>query len=1205
MPIQYIYPDNMQGTFDNYLDLNFNQNATFADVYNYSGNISPIEYNISGQIPISGINFIKEGIDLNDQTAISYKQFSSQSGYFKTIRPTIGISGFLEVQPQSIKKRYLIGADFERTALSDDISLYFYSTINTNLSIIPGQSYGNRYHYGSGCITYNGFEAINFDSTSGLINFYTGSEHYYVYTVSQFNLYNKRINSPIHELTNLSGSDRILLFYANNTNASWCYAQNNDDTEVDIFGYNRLDYFNLHYSGINPKYALLEFDYYDISGSELDSYEDRFFQDYTLIIQTYWNDPYTFNLNENRFKIYGYEIIVSGEKYPEANTFNMVMNPDFQVQYIQPDQLKGFYTPYIDLQFYNGSGDKVIGSTNSKTYTQSGILQLPQLDRSIFNENFDDVTNDFDLAAQSLNQGEELFQPIYGANGSKYSGIIELTNFNIGYDPSYFKQDSETLYNPNLQGVTIHTTSGIFIYPNKSVLHLDKSDYYLQNANFIHTSGDFGIQISYSGSLDIIPEYVEKRYVIGNNLTNESRYIWPQEIFEDSMPGRYYTSGCICINDLQIARLDPSGYLPQITPIHFNNSAPPSGPYNTWTSTSGGYTLNINHYRETALLEIDNISLLSTLACLTKSWDSIDCFGNDYDFYSGLIYLNSGTIPRASHYLLSYKYYGCSRYIPNDNHTFKETAKFSRPRGEGGRWNQLYSSNIIVSGLDYNTNQWKHINLSMNPTFSGSNNVDLITIGHEATNTGIDLSISGNSTPYSGFIDLYLKSVVDSNINMFIKGAGNLPTASTKTLNLFLKGKESGNANNNLPLYTVSTGDINDYINLYLLGGGHGDTSGSLNMSITGDGGTVNDSFDLILKNPEPISTLSGTVDPTYTIPFWTQAVDTDTDDINLITFGGGLGEETASFPLFIEEGHISGALNLFMGRYWSEAYRSFTMYMDSTDNSSGISGLNNTTNFTMFMESLVPSISGVYINMYQFGRETLSEDLNLYLLPGLHKSFDLHIHGRDTYTDSFNMIVDQAIEHSGDLESYIRGGMARDVNLFINAGDFTKSSGNFPLSIHSTSNSGVFGTFEFTVSGDRAVSSELNLHIGGAANADFSSSYYNMSTRGIGTPINGSFDFAIINDVGSSSSGLNLFIPTRSGDEGVIPASGFMNLYINRSAESLSAMSPMTLLGPSGINNAIDMYLEGTPNERESLHFSISGLESNNNTVKLYINGY
>ena len=400
----------------------------------------------------------------------------------------------------------------------------------------------------------------------------------------------------------------------------------------------------------------------------------------------------------------------------------------------------------------------------------------------------------------------------------------------------------------------------------------------------------------------------------------------------------------------------------------------------------------------------------------------------------------------------------------------------------------------------------------------------------------------------------------------------------------------------NLPtglLLFESGGGVNaDSLLLSMIGGV---TTGDMNLTIAGTTFNSSGLVDLYING-------SSGGGESSTLDLYTFGSYNDNSNMNLYVHGLGLEQHSGEVDLFLAENHISGEMNLFLkGIDWN--------FIDREGLDLHVSGATDPQTFNDVELFMSGSASDWYMNLSVGGSDSFNDSLMVSVLGGVSNNVDLSVYGLGPINNSANLSVISYLNDSGEFPTYVYGGMSSDMPLYINAVPAGTSNSDVDIFMLGTDEDGIFGTLDLFVEGNNSPSGVMNLTIPGEATYT-STKYMNLFTQAPGN-LDGSIttagylDFALRNDWSSSNSGLSLFLPTASGTEGAVPVNGSMNMYIGRDSESLSHNLPMALYGPSGENNLVNLFLEGLPNYRDSLEFSISGIEQKTDNIRLYLNGF
>jgi hypothetical protein len=240
------------------------------------------------------------------------------------------------------------------------------------------------------------------------------------------------------------------------------------------------------------------------------------------------------------------------------------------------------------------------------------------------------------------------------------------------------------------------------------------------------------------------------------------------------------------------------------------------------------------------------------------------------------------------------------------------------------------------------------------------------------------------------------------------------------------------------------------------------------------------------------------------------------------------------------------------------------------------------------------PPSTGNYIPLYTSGDSRTLGYLDLYLQQQTCSSgLDLFIHGSDTTNSGCDL--------------YIAGSFIfTNMPLYIYSRPNDTSSGNIPLSLWATNNSGQ-SSFTTLFIGDNAPSgvqsAGMNLYINGPGSARLTSDM-NLYIKSDAPKQTGEVTLYCCNEYTQSSGYLSLYITTPSGTENTVPISGAMNLFINR-IESADGGIPLYMSGPTQLTSNIPMYINGSTPYFSSIPLYINGIGTSNSNTKLYTHGY
>lgn len=295
---------------------------------------------------------------------------------------------------------------------------------------------------------------------------------------------------------------------------------------------------------------------------------------------------------------------------------------------------------------------------------------------------------------------------------------------------------------------------------------------------------------------------------------------------------------------------------------------------------------------------------------------------------------------------------------------------------------------------------------------------------------------------------------------------------------------------------------------------------------------------------------------PSGNLNLFTQADIVPTSGINLYTENHSATSGNKSLNLHINSVEMSsGDLHLFMeGGGYGTANGSINIYTNSYQPSGTL---------TLYTENHLAS-GNKSLNLYTISYTSNSGDLPLHINGG----------GIDLRQNELTLFTRSAVENSGDVNLSIIGNTATGpIDFYIKAEDVAKSSGLTDFYISSALNSGIYSSFDITV---KAGGHEASLPI-----------YMPVESTGSQTS---SMNMVLLNDTTTKkdvllyienntqlkSGGYTLFTQGNGTINGGSIYSSSMNMYINRSDESLSHTVPMTIMGPSGITNTVPLIIKG-----------------------------
>jgi hypothetical protein len=221
-----------------------------------------------------------------------------------------------------------------------------------------------------------------------------------------------------------------------------------------------------------------------------------------------------------------------------------------------------------------------------------------------------------------------------------------------------------------------------------------------------------------------------------------------------------------------------------------------------------------------------------------------------------------------------------------------------------------------------------------------------------------------------------------------------------------------------------------------------------------------------------------------------------------------------------------------------------------------------------------------------------------------------LFVYGDGPSSGIIPLVIINANTHNSGIPLFIRGGTSTYMNLFLKTYDVDYISGSVPLNIwgQTIGSGNLFKNTTLFIDGTASPSGYMNLYIGGyqdpldiTTNMNlFMKTFGEINSDGIAVIQVSNYVPMYLNNETLPSS-----IPLYISGPDALGVSGAMNLVMWRNKDSLSHNLPLTIFGPSGLNDNMPLYLQGMPNHREYMTMFISGIVEQTANLKLYVNGF
>jgi hypothetical protein len=234
------------------------------------------------------------------------------------------------------------------------------------------------------------------------------------------------------------------------------------------------------------------------------------------------------------------------------------------------------------------------------------------------------------------------------------------------------------------------------------------------------------------------------------------------------------------------------------------------------------------------------------------------------------------------------------------------------------------------------------------------------------------------------------------------------------------------------------------------------------------------------------------------------------------------------------------------------------------------------TNNFPLFLHSQLPT-SG--LSLYIVGHTPINSGLSLYTTAGtsVNSGISIYVSGQLLSTNTAPLFT------KGPTPGYV--------------------SGQVPLNIFSTTNSGLFSQFNLVLMGaDFDQRQALNLFVAGTPEA--TTSNMNLFTKCDQT-LNNLVNLFIPGPSGISEN-FTLFLKAPSGTLGAIPVSNNIPLYIARDSEGVMNRISLFVKTSEPVNSGINVFIEGAPtgvNNNATLY--VSGTHVPTNSFPCFVSGF
>lgn len=253
-------------------------------------------------------------------------------------------------------------------------------------------------------------------------------------------------------------------------------------------------------------------------------------------------------------------------------------------------------------------------------------------------------------------------------------------------------------------------------------------------------------------------------------------------------------------------------------------------------------------------------------------------------------------------------------------------------------------------------------------------------------------------------------------------------------------------------------------------------------------------------------------------------------------------------------------------------------------------------------------------VDLFLHGHEQITNTSPFYTLAGsIHSANPVfYLHGIDTKNNTISFWTGSSEKASGDFVSlYIDAVYSQNTNVrFITEGRQEPiSSGNTPFFAWGTSNSGVRKVANFSIpmnSGDFDSANMVPMYMKVENGSDTEEIPFFIGS----SPVKkfSETTFVVFNNSSGNNNNFPMFVGTPTGADGELSVGDNIYLFIARDNEGVKHQFNMHILGPSGINNNLNMIIKGVTdvsNSSITMYMSPGEEPPKTGNVRLYTHGF
>lgn len=229
----------------------------------------------------------------------------------------------------------------------------------------------------------------------------------------------------------------------------------------------------------------------------------------------------------------------------------------------------------------------------------------------------------------------------------------------------------------------------------------------------------------------------------------------------------------------------------------------------------------------------------------------------------------------------------------------------------------------------------------------------------------------------------------------------------------------------------------------------------------------------------------------------------------------------------------------------------------------------------------------------------------------GVAEYIPLFINGHQTSNSGIPLTVTGHVSSSSGIPLYISGplGSNSSMPLFVKVQEPGTIGSGLPLSIWSSTNSGLFSTIPLFIGGSGDIQGSMPLFMKGPPFGESSAGmplFLKMGNLNGTISADGGIPLYLQNSNIEASSYIPLYLAVQSGTPGAIPVNASMPLFMARDGEGYASSLPLYIKVADMATSGLAMYVDGVYTSNSGIPLVIPGTyDVKTSPLKLYVNGF